>query len=257
MKKLLSFFVVLVSIFPLFSQVPELTGRVVDNARILNSQQIQEIARKSYELEQQTGIQLAVLTVKSLNGQSIDTFGVEVAETWGLGQKDKDNGILITMALSERMLRIDVGYGLNPVLTASKTGFIRREYMNPYFKKGDYAQGLLSGIAAISGYVLKDEEIMVAVDAAGDSKGGSLSNLLLNLLPIVIVMFVATTASGIGPFGLLWLYCILTGRKFTPKKSHHRNDDWNHRGGGFGRGGGGGFSGGGGHFGGGGSSGCW
>lgn len=261
MKKLTSIFALFVLFFSAFAgSIPELTGRVVDNAGILSPQQIQEIARKSYELEQTTGIQLAVLTIPSLNGQSIDVFATEVAQSWGLGNKDRDDGILITMALKERMLRIDVGYGLNPVLTATKTGIIRREYMNPYFKAGDYARGLEKGIDAIAGYVCEDENIKTDIDKKAEKEESS-GNLFLNLLPILIFVFIATTGSGIGPFGLWWIYCLLTGRKFTRMRSKH-DDDWNHRGGGSGRGGffgggGGGFSGGGGHFGGGGSSGRW
>ena len=104
-------------------EVPALTGRIVDNAKIISSQDKMEISSYLKNLEDQTGIQIAVLTIKSLEGESLEEFSLRTAEKWKLGEKGKDNGALLLVALNERKIRIEVGYGLEERLTDTKCGY--------------------------------------------------------------------------------------------------------------------------------------
>lgn len=131
--------------------VPSLTGRVVDNADILSSTTERTLTTLLAAHEDSTSNQIAVLTVPSLDGQPIEAYSLEVAETWGLGTAERDNGVLFLVAPTERELRIEVGYGLEgplPDVTASR--IIRYEVV-PHFRDGNYDAGVLAGTRAIVG----------------------------------------------------------------------------------------------------------
>ncbi len=129
--------------------VPYLTGRVSDEARILSPQVRQAVTEILEAHEEKTTNQIAVLTVESLEGESIEAYASIVFETWGLGQKGKDNGVLVLVAPNERRLRIEVGYGLEGSLPDARAGDIIRNTMTPRFKTGDYDGGVQAGIEAL------------------------------------------------------------------------------------------------------------
>lgn len=131
------------------ADVPYLSGRVVDEAGILSPQAKQTISRISEAREKAIGDQIVVLTMKSLDGESIEGFATRVFETWKLGQKGKDNGVLVIVAPSERKMRIEVGYGLEGTLTDAAASRIIREAMTPKFKAGDFDGGVVAGVEAI------------------------------------------------------------------------------------------------------------
>ncbi|MDI6743017.1 MAG: TPM domain-containing protein [Smithella sp.] len=153
MKKHL-YFIIVLSIFyagfdVLAVDVPYLTGRVTDHADILAPETRKIISEKLKSHEERTGNQIAVLTVPSLQGEGIEEYAVAVFQEWKLGQKGKDNGILLVVAPVERRLRIEVGYGLEGTIPDGLAGRIIRDVISPKFKAGDYNGGIDAGVQAI------------------------------------------------------------------------------------------------------------
>ena len=130
-------------------EVPYLQGRVTDDAEILSADARARISGMLEALEGQTTDQVAVLTVPSLEGESVESFALRVFEDWKLGQRGQDNGILVVVAPGERRMRIEVGYGLEGRLTDLEAGRIIRNVMAPRFKEGDFDGGITQGEAAI------------------------------------------------------------------------------------------------------------
>jgi uncharacterized protein len=159
------------------ADVPFLTGRVVDNAEILLPATRTKLAADLKAHEDRTTNQVAVLTVKSLDGESVEDFAVRVFEAWKLGQKGKDNGVLVVVAPNDRRMRIEVGYGLEGTLTDAAAARIIRDRMTPRFKANDYDGGIAQGVAAIVGTL---EGAATAGDSSangGETKQGFLSFL--------------------------------------------------------------------------------
>ncbi len=127
-------------------------NHVVDLAGIINPNVESNLNQYLLELEQKTTAQMVILTVKSLEGESLEDFSLSVAhDRWKLGQKGKDNGLLLLVSLDDRKYRFEVGYGLEGPLPDSLVGSIGRQFMVPYFKKGDYSTGIFTAsLAAIS-----------------------------------------------------------------------------------------------------------
>ena len=130
-------------------EVPYLTGRVVDEAEILKPDTRRRITEQLQAHERKTTNQIAVLTVPTLRGESVEEFAVRVFEQWKLGQKGKDNGVLLVVAPQDRRMRIEVGYGLEGTLTDVAASRIIRDVMAPRFRAGDYDSGIAQGVAAI------------------------------------------------------------------------------------------------------------
>jgi uncharacterized membrane protein YgcG len=126
----------------LAADVPYLTGRVVDNANILSAGAKQKIAQIAEAREKASGDQVVVLTMPSLEGESIEGYATRVFDAWKLGQKGKDNGVLVIVAPSDRKMRIEVGYGLEGTLTDAAASRIVREAMTPRFKQNDFDGGV-------------------------------------------------------------------------------------------------------------------
>lgn len=145
MKKLIFF----LASFLFAINFPTLTGRVVDEANILSPQTKQLLEQKLKNFEQNTSNQIVVVTLKSLQGHSIEEYGYQLGRHWGIGQKDKNNGVLLIVAPNERKVRIEVGYGLEGTLTDAKSFLIINDIIIPYFKKGDFDTGVIKGTEAI------------------------------------------------------------------------------------------------------------
>lgn len=131
------------------AEVPYLTGRVVDNAEILKPDTRRRLAGELQAHEKKTTNQVAVLTVPTIHGESIEEYAVRVFEQWKLGQKGKDNGVLVVVVPQDRRMRIEVGYGLEGTLTDAAASRIVRDVMTPRFRAGDYDGGVSQGVAAI------------------------------------------------------------------------------------------------------------
>ena len=129
---------------------PELTGRVVDGAGILDAATREQLEKLSADLEAKTTDQLVVVTLKSLQGTSIEDYGYQLGRKWQIGQKDKNNGVILIVAPNERRVRIEVGYGLEPTLTDAISSVIIQGSILPRFRAGDFAGGVRRGAEDIA-----------------------------------------------------------------------------------------------------------
>lgn len=216
--------------------VPRLSGRVQDMASILSADTERRLDAFLKDFEAGDSTQIVVLTLPTLEGEPLEDYAIRVAQTWSLGQKGKDNGALLLVAVAERRVRIEVGYGLEGRLTDLLAGRIVDQEITPRFKQKDFDGGVLAGVTAMAQAVRG--EYQGSGQVAGKKKGRSPIGLL------ALLFF-------LGP-GLM----LLGGPRSVHR--HRRSGIWMggpFGGGGFG--GGGGFSGGGGGFGGGGASGGW
>lgn len=251
-KKVLFFTFFLTFFTNLFAlDVPALQGRVNDYANVISKNDEQQINEYLTNVENQTGIQIAVLTIPSLKGEDIAAYGVKVAEKWKLGQKGEDNGALLLVAMEERELRIEVGYGLEGLLTDAKCGLIIRNVIIPEFKDGDYSGGIKKGVMNIGGIACGDTEI-VDKKVLNEEDEDSGAGLVFMIIWMIFIFVIITSKGGIFKWIFLSNVSRNVGRGFN--SVHHSSGHGN---GGFGGGNFGGFSGGGGHFGGGGASGHW
>jgi uncharacterized protein len=226
---------------------PALTGRVVDDAGIINPPTRASIEAKAKELEDKSGIQLVVATVKSLEGGDIESFANQLFRSWKLGEAKKNNGVLLLVAPNERKVRIEVGYGLEGTLTDALSSVIISSAIVPRFKSGDYSTGIERGVDGIIAVLTTDAaEWHAKAKVRQDSPSGNGFPIILFIVLVIVVIYLIRNAGppGAGPGGR-------GGVIFMPGGF----------GGGFGGGGGGfdggGFSGGGGSSGGGGASGGW
>jgi uncharacterized protein len=151
--------------------VPYLTGRLTDNAKLLSPDINRAITEMLKAHEERTTNQIAVLTVESLEGENIEEYAASVFQEWKLGQKGKDNGILVIVAPNERRMRIEVGYGLEGSLPDARAGDIIRNYMTPRFKKGDYNGGIQEGVKAIVSLLEGGSLAKVSSNGGGKRKG--------------------------------------------------------------------------------------
>jgi uncharacterized protein len=219
--------------------VPPLTGRVIDRANVLSPQIESTLQSQLESYERTTGHQLAVLTLPSLEGDPIEDYSLRVAESWKLGKKGKDDGILLLVATEDRKVRIEVGYGLEGDVPDAMVGRIIRDVIAPAASRGDLGFGISRAVSAIMAATGGQGEALPPPRRTRSHDGGGLSPYLL--LGIVVLLFLG---GGRGMGGFI-VASALGGMG---------------RGGGFGGGGSrqsGGFRGGGGGFGGGGASGGW
>lgn len=229
-------------------------GRVNDFADILSPQTEQTLEELLARYEAATTNQLVVVTVPSLGGESIERYSIRLAEKWKIGQKEKDNGIILLVAPQERRVRIEVGYGLEPVLTDATSALIIQRTILPAFKRGDYDAGVQMGVEQLIAAstdeetltrIFSDHRPLVPSPSDSELEGPALWGVLLFLGMVFLILFLdhRRTAHTIGRRRRRTVYWWFGGGS----------------GGGFWGtgGGGGGFSGGGGGFGGGGASGGW
>jgi uncharacterized protein len=232
---------------------PALTGPVVDDAHLLPEGELSQLSQKLAAYAQQNGTQLVVVTLPTLNGYPIEDYGYQLGRHWGIGQKGKNNGVLLIVDAAERKVRIEVGYGLEGTLTDAQSVLIIHNVITPRFRGGDYAGGITAGADAILA-VLGGHYQAVQQEQVRERGGtGFLMFLILIFvfLPLLRAMLGRGGWGGTGRMGGGWLGWLLLGML---------SGGGSGRGGGFGGGGfggGGGFSGGGGSFGGGGASGGW
>ena len=242
------------------SAIPPLSGRVVDAAHVLPPTTVAALTDKLAALEKSTGTQLVVTTVAALGDTPMEDYGVQLGRAWGIGEKGKNNGAILIVAPNDRKVRIEVGYGLEPVLTDALSSVIIQTQIIPEFRRGDIPAGVTAGTDAIIAQLAAPPEVAHAAvaDAAAQHaqtrhrpSAGPGSLFWLAIVIIWVIFSVARGGrgrpSGIGS-ALLW---------GAAGSMLGRGGGWGGgSGGGFG-GGGDSFGGGGGSFGGGGSSGSW
>jgi uncharacterized protein len=234
---------------------PPLSGRVVDQAGVISAPARADIETKSKQLEDKSGIQLVVATVKSLQGSDIETFANELFRAWKLGEAKNNNGVLLLVAPAEHKVRIEVGYGLEGTLTDALSSVIIATAMVPRFKANDMSGGIERGVDGIISVLTTDAaEWHKKASVRADQPSGfeALLPFLLFAFVFIVIWYLIRNAGGPGggsnPGGR---------SVFVPYGGSWGSSGWG-GGGSFGDGGfGGGFSGGGGSSGGGGASGSW
>ena len=252
---LLAFFLFAAAAHAAAPTFPKLTGRVVDDAHVLSAQAQQELTAELADLEAKTGRQLVVVTLPSLQGYPIEDYGYQLGRAWGIGQKGQNNGALFIVAPADRKVRIEVGYGLEPVLTDALSSVILQERVLPKFRSGDVEGGIVDGTQAIVRQLgLPDDQAKANVAQAQRAPPRAHASPVAFIFTALILFWVLSSFIGAlggrrGVGGSAWWLLPL----ILSSGGRSRGDGW---GGGFG-GGGGGFSGGGGSFGGGGASGSW
>ncbi|MBX9844812.1 MAG: YgcG family protein [Xanthobacteraceae bacterium] len=243
---------------------PQLTGRVVDEAGILDPPARAALEQKLAEFEAKTTGQLVVVTLKSLQGTSIEDYGYQLGRHWGIGQKDKNSGALLIVAPNERKVRIEVGYGLEGQLTDAVSKLIIENSIVPRLRAGDVAGGITRGVDDIVQALTVDpDEWKARAQRRPDGQPAAMDVIVLVLFLIVVFMIMRAVArqGGADPRTMRGRGARRGGPIFMPvpfpSGSGSGSSDWSwpgSSGGGFS---GGGFSGGGGSFGGGGASGSW
>lgn len=217
---------------------------VVDLAGVISPEAERGLNAVLRDLESKTTAQALVLTVKSLNGESIEGFSLRIAEQWKLGRKDRDNGLLLTVAVDDRKYRIEVGYGLEGPLPDSFVGSVGREHLVPHFRKGDYSTGIANATLAIAGRIAESSGVEITgmdrvrrrvPSGTRIQQKHGLSDAIFTILVIIaaIILFIKYPRF----FWYLFIFSMLGGGR-------GRGGGWS-GGGGFGGGGGGGFGGGG------------
>ena len=271
------------------SNFPALTGRVVDQARVLSQSTKDELETLLATHENNTTNQVVVVTIESLGNAQIEEYSIELARRWGIGQKGKDNGVVLVVAPNDKQVRIEVGYGLEGTLTDALSSSIINYYIIPEFKKGDIQNGIKMGTQKIIALLDGDEGVKEEIEAKSDYEmpiavygiiGGIamifasafLGDLIMNIgtsvmIASVIGLFInlffgiediiAQLAVVLGiTVGLYYLVKDVKIGSGGSRSSGSSSSSSSSSGGGRSSGGGG-FSGGGGSFGGGGASGRW
>jgi uncharacterized protein len=263
---LLALLLTLLFSLPAFAaELPALTGRVVDNAQLIDTGTKSSIESKLAAYEAKTSTQIVVATITSLDGEAIEPFANRLFRTWGLGQAGTNNGVLLLVARDDWKMRIEVGYGLEGTLTDLHSKLIIENTMVPAFRAGDLSGGISKAVDDIIS-VLSGDESSIQPPPAGVSD--YVAPLVDRFVPAIfitiwIVVFFGGMAMAILP--------PIFGRKIGPNKYHWLGMDITVTSGGSSSSGsgwssgssssssssGGGFSGGGGSSGGGGASGSW
>lgn len=211
---------------------------VLDNAGIFSKAELRQLESFIANLDERTGIQIAVIIVKNLDGEDIESFSMKQAEQYKLGQKGTDNGVLLTVAMKERELRIETGYGAEGILTDAVCARIIRNKITPLFKQEKYFEGIESGIKAIASVLTSDEKITENQSQAENSAEEDEEENPFSVLAFVFFVVLIFIIFGRGKN--LWILPFI----FGGGSSGRRNSDSFRKGGG-------------GSFGGGGASGRW
>ena len=224
---------------------PTLTGRIVDEAQLLDGDARSQIERKLVAFEMTTGRQLVVVTLKSLQDYEIEDYGYKLGRSWGIGQKESNNGALLIVAPNEHRVRIEVGYGLEGTLTDAISRLIIENSILPRFRTGDFAGGIERGV---------DDVIQVLMGDAADFQRRA-SEQPPGTEDVLQFVWIALILG-------FWLFIALRSQRrdarrrpipwIIPLPGGRPSGRWS-----SGSRGRGGFSGGGGSFGGGGASGRW
>ena len=222
---------------------PPKNGYVLDQTQTLTKEEIQSMNRMGLEVQKKTKAQIAVLLIPTLDGEDVSDYANRVFRAWGIGDKEKNNGVLFLIALKDKQMRIEVGYGLEGAINDGKAGEILDQYAIPYFQKGKFGPGVMETYKVLVGEVSKEYGVSIdgsRIHAKQDSIELSPFQLLLIGVGILALIIVDMTFLG-GAITQSILWILASGR-----------------GGGSGRSGGGGFGGfGGGSSGGGGASRRW
>ncbi len=225
------------------SEFPQRRGAVNDFANVIPAEYAKQIESLAIEVWDKTGVALVVCTMPTIGDEEYSDYANRLYETWGIGKKGEDKGVLIFNVVDDRKLWIETGYGVEGFINDARAGDIYREQLAPNLRQGDYGKGFLEAVQALAGLVAQEYNVTFTGETiapragSGDDSGASLFCFVIALILIILMIrnkMHPGTTWGSGPF-----------------TSSRRHGDWGGFGGGFGSGGfGGGFGGGGGGFGG-------
>ena len=202
--------------------VPPLTGRVVDRADLLAPATEAALTDRLAAHEDSTGNQVAVLTVPDLGGEAIEPYATRVFRAWGLGEADRDNGVLLVVARDDRAVRVEVGYGLEPVLTDALADAVVRHEIVPRFRDGDFDGGVLAGVEGVLAVIAGDASVGATgeaystppartVRARGGRDRGSIAPSMIALSVVVAALSYTSRTLLFGPpigwelLGMIWV----------------------------------------------------
>lgn len=244
---------------------PALSGRVVDQAQLLTLAAEAAITAKLAQLETDTGDQFVVVTLDSLQDYEIEDYGYRLGRAWGIGNAENDSGVLLIVAPNERKVRLEVGYGLEPVLTDAMSNHIIQTDILPAFREGGFARGIETGVDAVIAQLRLDPaeaQARAAEAAPSEAEAPIFPGIVIAL---IFIFFFLSLLRGIGRRGrkrgarrggidpvLVWGAAEILSNVSRGSSRSSSGSSWGSSGGSFG-----GFSGGGGSFGGGGASGGW
>ena len=166
---------------------PKPKGLINDFANVISPAYEQQLKTITTELLNRTGTPVVVVTMSDIGGEDYNEYANRLYETWGIGKKGEDKGVLIFVAIKERKMRIEVGYGLEGIIPDGLAGEIRDRYMIPYLKKNKFGEGLLNGTAAVSQIIAKDAGVKLTsqVPVRAPKKRRS----RLSFLPLLFIFF--------------------------------------------------------------------
>jgi len=241
---------------------PKLTGRVVDQANLLDPEQEAALTAKLAGLETRTKRQLVVTTLNSLEGYEISDYGYRLGREWALGQDgkgetEKDNGAILIIAPNERKMRIEVGYGLEPVLTDAFANQVIQNDILPAFREGGFERGITAGVDAVISQLRLDPAEAEARAAAAAPTEAEEPIFPFLIIALIFLFLFLNLMRGAGRRGRRRRRSDGLGDVILWSAANILSSSGSGRSGGSSFGGGGGFSGGGGSFGGGGASGGW
>lgn len=228
------------------SNIPSYRGYVNDFASVIDSADERAIGTVAQELDSKTTAQIAVVTLPTTKPVSIEQYAVQLFKEWGIGKKGKDNGILILMAVDDKTVRIETGYGLEGAIPDAVASQIINRIMIPQFKQGNYSKGLLLAVVSVAQLIAKEYNITLSsAKEYATQLDASRYNPMEGFMPLFIILG-------------CWIFLMII-TKYTNKKYKRKGGMWYAGPGYYGRGGfGGGFGGfGGGLSGGGGATGRW
>lgn len=169
------------------SPIPKPSGLVNDFARVLSPSYKEKISRLVEELLQKTGTAVAVVTMPDLGGAEYNDYANRLYSEWGIGRKGEDKGVLIFIAVKERKMRIETGYGVEGIIPDGLAGEIRDRYMIPYLRKNNFDEGLLNGTLAVAQIIAKDAG--VTLTGQSDPRAPQRKNPVPFSLPLIVFIF--------------------------------------------------------------------
>jgi len=214
-RRVFVYILLLVSVLTLAITFPQPTPfkYINDYVGVIDQAHVQKIVNVGKELEDKTGAQVTAVIVSTLDGMSVEDYAVELFRNWGIGQKGKDNGILLLVAVDDHVMRIEVGYGLEGAIPDGKAGRIRDDYIIPYFQDDNYADGVYYGYLALANEVAKEYNVTLSFDVNAelpetDDESSNLESIITLIITILILISVGISSrrgfgrySGRGPWG--------------------------------------------------------
>lgn len=163
---------------------------VKDDANVLSEETEDYIMQTNIDLEQKTGAQIVVVTIPSLEGESIEEYANELFRAWGIGSKEKNNGLLLLCSTGDRLFRVEVGYGLEGILPDGKTGRMQDEYIIPYLKENNYDEGIRNGYSAFLQEIAEEYGVTISNGQTAKVVSSTSNNVDYSIIAMFISIFV-------------------------------------------------------------------